>query len=164
MLKNTNQSSITLSNNLSTYNQSLNSSDNVEFNSIDADIGNFNQLILNNISQNNSITQILGLQGSNIVYKNDILDLGSNQIITGVKTFSLAPVISTINNIGILTLPTNTDTLIGRNTNDALTTKTINSAVNTLTITNSPLVNTNINLLINQDLRAIVLSGALIFY
>jgi hypothetical protein len=45
------------------------------------------------------------------------------QTISGVKTFSSAPVISTITNTGTLTLPTSTDTLVGRDTTDVLTNK-----------------------------------------
>lgn len=40
-----------------------------------------------------------------------------------------APVISTISNTGTLTLPTSTDTLVGRATTDTLTNKTLTSAV-----------------------------------
>lgn len=38
-----------------------------------------------------------------------------------------SPIISTINNIGTLTLPTSTDTLVGRATTDTLTNKTISA-------------------------------------
>lgn len=44
-----------------------------------------------------------------------------------------APVISTIVNTGTLTLPTSTDTLVGRATTDALTNKSIDGSANTLT-------------------------------
>ncbi len=48
------------------------------------------------------------------------------QTISAVKTYSAAPVISTITNSGnTLTLPTTTDTIVGRATTDTLTTKTI---------------------------------------
>jgi hypothetical protein len=50
-----------------------------------------------------------------------------SQTITGAKTFSTAPVISTITNTGTVTLPTSTDTLVGRATTDTLTNKTLTS-------------------------------------
>jgi hypothetical protein len=47
-----------------------------------------------------------------------------------------APIISTISNTGTLTLPTSTDTLVGRDTTDTLTNKTLTSpTVNTPTLT-----------------------------
>lgn len=66
--------------------------------------------------------------------------LAGAQTITGVKTFSAAPIISTITNTGTLTLPTTTDTLVGKATTDILTNKTltlpvISSIVNTGTLT-----------------------------
>ncbi len=47
------------------------------------------------------------------------------QTITGVKTFSNPPVISSITNTGTLTLPASTDTLVARATADTLTNKTL---------------------------------------
>jgi hypothetical protein len=49
------------------------------------------------------------------------------QTITGVKTFSTAPVISTITNTGTITLPTSTTTLVGRDTTDTLSNKTFST-------------------------------------
>jgi hypothetical protein len=43
--------------------------------------------------------------------------------------------------------------VVSETSSSVLTNKTINSAVNSLTITSSPVVNTNINSLINQDVR-----------
>jgi hypothetical protein len=53
------------------------------------------------------------------------VDLTNPQTISGVKTFSAAPIISTITNTGTLTLPTTTDTIVGRATTDTLTNKTL---------------------------------------
>jgi len=53
--------------------------------------------------------------------------------LTGTQTLTnktlTTPVISTITNTGTLTLPTSTDTLVGRATTDTLTNKTLTSAV-----------------------------------
>lgn len=51
------------------------------------------------------------------------------QTISGVKTFSAAPVISTITNTGTLTLPTTTDTLVARTTTDTLTNKSLTKPI-----------------------------------
>jgi len=53
------------------------------------------------------------------------------------------PVFSTISNTGTLTLPTSTDTLVGRATSDVLTNKSISGSTNTLT---NITANTNANL------------------
>ena len=45
-----------------------------------------------------------------------------------------SPIISSISNTGTLTLPTSTDTLVGKATTDTLTNKTISGASNTLTV------------------------------
>ena len=53
--------------------------------------------------------------------------------LTGTQTLTnktlTTPVIATISNTGTLTLPTSTDTLVGRDTTDTLTNKTLTSAV-----------------------------------
>lgn len=65
-------------------------------------------------------------------------------IVTDTNTRTLtnktltAPIIATISNTGTLTLPTSTDTLVGKNTTDTLTNKTLTSpAINTPTITSA---------------------------
>src|SRR6056300_1185463 len=64
-----------------------------------------------------------------------IVLVNSSQTLTN-KTLT-TPVISSISNTGTLTLPTSTDTIVGRATTDTLTNKTINSASNTITVTES---------------------------
>lgn len=59
------------------------------------------------------------------------MTLNGNQTVTGIKTFEATPVISQITNTGLLTLPTSTDTLVGRATSDTLTNKDLTSDTNT---------------------------------
>ena len=71
--------------------------------------------------------------------------------LTGTQTLTnktlTSPVISTIVNTGTLTLPTSTDTLVGRATTDTLTNKTLQAAVLTSTLTAGGGVGTNGQLL-----------------
>jgi len=71
--------------------------------------------------------------------------------LTGAQTLTnktlTAPVIATIVNSGTLTLPTSTDTLVGRATTDTLTNKSISGSTNTLTnIANASLVNSSVTI------------------
>jgi len=67
----------------------------------------------------------------------DNVTLSATQTLTN-KTLT-TPKISSISNTGTLTLPTSTDTLVGRETTDTFTSKSINLANNTLTGTSSQL-------------------------
>ena len=60
------------------------------------------------------------------------------------KTLTL-PIIASISNTGVLTLPTSTDTLVGRATTDTLTNKSMSGSTNTFTnLPNSALTNSSI--------------------
>ena len=71
--------------------------------------------------------------GQNVTFNIDgtVATLTGTQILTN-KTLT-TPIISTISNTGSLTLPTSTDTLVGRATTDTLTNKSINVDNNTVT-------------------------------
>ena len=60
---------------------------------------------------------------------------GSGSVVLGTGPTLSAPIFSTIVNTGTLTLPTSTDTLVGRATTDTLTNKRVTPRVNTVTTT-----------------------------
>lgn len=73
------------------------------------------------------------------------VDKNTAQTLTN-KTLT-SPIISTISNTGTLTLPTATDTLVGRATADTFTNKSISGSANTLSnIANSSLVNSSVTI------------------
>jgi hypothetical protein len=73
-----------------------------------------------------------------------MVDTTSTQTLTN-KTLT-SPVISTISNTGTLTLPTSTDTIVGRATTDTLTNKTLTSpTINTPTLSTPAITGGTIN-------------------
>ena len=93
---------------------------------------------------NNTIT-------GNITQFNSALSGADFATLAGSETFTnktlTSPIISTISNTGVLTLPTSTDTLIGRATTDTLTNKSISGSTNTISnIGNSALTNSAITI------------------
>ena len=80
-----------------------------------------------------------------IAIDSTVVTLSGTQTLTN-KTLTL-PVISQIVNTGTLTLPTSTDTLVGRATTDTLTNKSMSGSTNTFTnIPNSALTNNSITI------------------
>jgi len=81
-----------------------------------------------------------GTSGSvTLAIDSTVATLTSSQTLTN-KTLT-TPIIATISNTGTLTLPTSTDTIVGRDTTDTLTNKTLTSpAINGGTITGPVLV------------------------
>lgn len=102
--------------------------------------GSFNltgALSAGSISTTGALSAASGtIGGSNIV------TLSATQTLTN-KTLT-APVISTISNTGTLTLPTSTDTLVGRATTDTLTNKTITAAALSGTFSGTPTFSGNV--------------------
>ena len=108
-------------------------------------------------STTNALTIGTGLSGTSfdggsavtIAIDSTVATLTGSQTLTN-KTLT-SPVISTISNTGTLTLPTSTDTLVGRATTDTLTNKTLTSATltsptvssGTLTVSSSGIVFTD---------------------
>lgn len=93
--------------------------------------------------QLNSGTTFDGSAAKTISIDSSVVTLNGSQTLTN-KTLT-TPVIAQIVNTGTLTLPTTTDTLVGRDTTDILTNKSISGSSNTLTnIPNSALSNSSI--------------------
>jgi len=86
-------------------------------------------------SANNTITLDLseGTLTGTLSEFNSALSDGLFASLAGTETLTnktlTSPIISTISNTGTLTLPTSTDTLVGRDTTDTLTNKTLTSPV-----------------------------------
>jgi len=92
-----------------------------------------------------------GLSGGTITTTGTIAIDSTVATLTGTQTLTnktlTAPIISSISNTGLLTLPSSTDTLIGRTTTDTLTNKTLSGVSNTFTnIPNAALSNSGLTL------------------
>ena len=79
--------------------------------------------------------QTLDISNATVSLPTSVATLTGTQILTN-KTLT-TPVISSISNTGVLTLPTSTDTLVGIATSDTLTNKTLTSPT-----INDPIINT----------------------
>ena len=75
------------------------------------------------------------INGTDVLTSSAVLGIASSDIVTltGIQTLTnktlTSPVISSITNTGTITLPTTTDTLVGRATTDTLTNKTLTTPV-----------------------------------
>ncbi len=88
----------------------------------------------------------MGLVASEI----DIVDVSSSQTLTN-KTLT-TPIIAQISNTGTLTLPTSTDTLVGRDTTDTLTNKTLTTPIiSTISNTGTLTLPTSTDTLVGRD-------------
>ena len=92
-----------------------------------------------------AISSIIGGTGINATGSGDITIAIDSSVVTltGSQTLTnktlTSPIISSISNTGTLTLPTSTDTLVGRATTDTLTNKTLTSPT-----INAPTINTSL--------------------
>jgi trimeric autotransporter adhesin len=93
---------------------------------------------------------VSGTVGGDTITTNTAAQTLTNKTLT-------TPIIASISNTGLLTLPTSTDTLVGRATTDTLTNKTISGSNNTLTnIGNASLTNSSVTV----GTTAIALGGS----
>jgi len=95
----------------------------------------------------NSTSELLYFSAEGTAWVEVITDIDAATI-TGTETLTnktlTAPVISTISNTGTITLPTSTDTLVGRATTDTLTNKTVDNSELNRTTLSSPIEQWNI--------------------
>ncbi len=91
------------------------------------------------------------LTNKTISASNNTISNLSHTTLTNIGTNTHAQIDT---HIGSSTAHGRTSALVGVNDIQTLTNKTINSSSNTVTVTSGTLINTNINLLINQDVRS----------
>ena len=101
---------------------------------------------------------------SNAQLANSTITLGSSTLTLGGTTTTVAgltltsPTIATISNTGVLTLPTSTDTLVGRATTDTLTNKSISGSTNTFSnIPNTAI--TGLGTMSTQNANSVAITG-----
>jgi hypothetical protein len=103
----------------------------------------FTQVTPSNSGTVTSVVAGTGLTGGTITSSGTLaIDTGVVTTLTGTQTLTnktlTSPIISSISNTGTLTLPTSTDTLVGKATTDTLTNKTLTSPVLTTPALGTP--------------------------
>lgn len=98
-------------------------------------------------------------KGSGTIQKNgvDLVNLSDTQTLTN-KTLT-SPIISTINNTGTLTLPTSTDTLVGKATIDVLTNKSLDDTTTYFVDTADNTKKVNISVTGTTNITGIIQTG-----
>jgi hypothetical protein len=104
----------------------------------------------------------LTLTGNTFAIDSTVTTLTGTQTLTN-KTLTTPTIATILNNSGTITLPTTTDTLVGRATTDTLTNKSISGSTNTLTnIPNSALTNSTISgVSLGSNLNALTIGTGL---
>lgn len=109
-----------------------------------------------------SITAGTGLSGGTITTSGTIAIDSTVATLTGSQTLTnktlTTPVISSISNSGTITIPTGTDTLVGRATTDTLTNKTLTTPIITIG-QNTPTFTTNAYTLVLADQYEVILAS-----